>query len=563
MENYRSNYERWLASDVVDDKTKEELRAIAGDEKEIEDRFYKDLEFGTAGLRGVLAAGANRMNVYTVRHATQGLANYLMKVDPETPAKGIAISFDSRHQSDVFARETAAVFNGNGIKTYVFDTLHPVPELSFAVRYLGCKGGVMITASHNPAKYNGYKAYWEDGCQVPPPMDDEIIGDVEAVDMFDGIKRMDRAEAEAKGLYIAIGKEVDDAYIAEIKKSLIDPETLAKCAADLKIVYTPLHGAGNLPVRRILEECGFKQVYVVAEQEAPDGDFPTVELPNPEDTRALELGRQLGEKVGADIIVGTDPDSDRVGILVKTPEGYKPFTGNMVGVMLTNYILEARKKTGNLPADGFICKSIVSTEMVRPMADEYGVELRNVLTGFKFIGQQILQSEQTGRGTYLFGFEESYGYLCGTYARDKDAVSGAMLICEMAAITKYNGMSLIDRMQSLYEKYGFFKETVISMAFEGIEGAAKMKAIMNGLRNEPKAEIAGLKVLEVQDYALGYNGLPKSNVLRYVLENNCWVCVRPSGTEPKIKFYFGANGKDEAEAAEYAKKLQAEMTAGF
>ena len=562
MEEYRERYERWLASDAVDEATKAELLAIAGDEKEIQERFYKDLEFGTAGLRGVIAAGANRMNVYTVRRATQGLANYLLLNDPAVVEKGVAIAYDSRNMSDVFARETAAVFNGNGIKTYVFESLRPVPELSYSVRKLGCKAGVVITASHNPAKYNGYKAYWEDGCQVPPPMDGEIIGEVMKVDIFDSIKKMERAEAEAAGLYIEIGEDVDAAYIAEIKTRVIDPEALAKCAGDLKIVYTPLHGTGNKPVRRILAELGFTQVHVVPEQEMPDGNFPTVPFPNPEDYRALEMARQLGEKIDADLIVGTDPDADRVGIMVKTPEGYKTFTGNMTGMLQTHYILDARKKTNNLPEDGFIVKSIVTTEMVRPMAEEYGVELRDVLTGFKYIGQQILRSEQTGKGTFLFGFEESYGYLCGTYARDKDAVSATMLICEMAAICKSKGVSLYEYLTTLYEKYGYYKEAVVSMDFEGIEGAAKMKEIMANMRSNPKDSYAGLKVVAVEDYLTGYKDYPKSDALRIRLENNCWVCVRPSGTEPKIKFYFGANGKTAADAEAITQALKEDMTAG-
>ncbi len=561
MEEYKKRYERWLTSDAVDEKTKAELQSISGDEKEIQDRFYKDLEFGTAGLRGVIAAGDNRMNVYTVRRATQGLANYLLQKDPAVVEKGVAIAYDSRNQSDVFARETAAVFNGNGIKAYVFESLRPVPELSYTVRKLGCKAGVVITASHNPAKYNGYKAYWEDGCQVPPPMDSEIIDEVVKVDIFDSIHKMERAEAEKAGLYVEIGEEIDSAYIAEIKKRLIDPENLKKCAADLKIVYTPLHGTGNKPVRRILAECGFTQVHVVPEQELPNGNFPTVPLPNPEDPRALEMACKLGEQIDADLIVGTDPDADRVGIMVKTPEGYKTFTGNMTGMLLTHYILDARKKTGTLPADGFVVKSIVTTEMVRPMAEEYGVELRDVLTGFKYIGQQILRSEQTGKGTFLFGFEESYGYLCGTYARDKDAVSAAMLICEMAAICKSQGVSLIDHLEALYQKYGYYKEAVVSKAFEGIEGAAKMKEIMAAMRANPKSTYAGLKVVAVEDYLPGYKDYPKSDALRIRLENNCWVCVRPSGTEPKIKFYFGANGKSAAEAEALLQALKAEMTA--
>lgn len=563
MEEYKERYERWLSSEAVDDATKEELRSIAGNEKEIQERFYKDLEFGTAGLRGVIEAGANRMNVYTVRRATQGLANYFLKQDPEAKEKGVAIAYDSRHQSDVFARETAAVFNGNGIKAYVFESLRPTPELSYAVRHLGCKGGVVITASHNPSKYNGYKAYWEDGCQVPPPMDSEIIDEVEKVDIFDGIQVMPRQEAEKAGLYVEIGEDVDAPYIEEIKRHRIDPETLSQCAKDLKIVYTPLHGTGNKLVRRVLAECGFTQVHVVPKQEMPDGDFPTVPYPNPEDVRALELARQLGEKIDADLIVGTDPDADRMGIMVKTPEGYKPFTGNMTGMLLTHYILDARKKTGTLPADGFVVKSIVTTEMVRPMTEEYGVELRDVLTGFKYIGQQILRSEQSGKGSFLFGFEESYGYLCGTYARDKDAVSASMLICEMAAICKAQGVSLIDHLEALYQKYGYYKEAVVSMAFEGIEGAAKMKEIMAQMRSNPKASYAGLKVVAVEDYLAGFKDYPKSDALRIRLENNCWVCVRPSGTEPKIKFYFGANGKTAQEAEELTQALSKEMTSGI
>lgn len=563
MEEYRKRYERWLSSAAVDEATKRELQSIASDEKEIQERFYKDLEFGTAGLRGVIEAGANRMNVYTVRRATQGLANYFLLHDPQAKEKGVAIAYDSRHQSDVFARETAAVFNGNGMKTYVFESLRPTPELSYAVRKLGCKGGVVITASHNPSQYNGYKAYWEDGCQVPPPMDEEIIGEVMKVDIFDGVRVMERAAAEKAGLYVEIGEDLDAAYIEEIKKHRIDPQSLSQCAGDLKIVYTPLHGTGNKLVRRVLAECGFTQVYVVPEQEQPDGDFPTVPYPNPEDVRALELARRLGEEVDADLIVGTDPDADRVGIMVKTPDGYRPFTGNMTGMLLTHYILDARRKTGTLPNDGFIVKSIVTTEMVRPMAEEYGVELRDVLTGFKYIGQQILRSEQSGKGTYLFGFEESYGYLCGTYARDKDAVSASLLICEMAAICKAQGVSLISHLEALYQKYGYYKEAVVSMAFEGIEGAAKMKEIMLQMRANPQASYAGLKVLAVEDYLTGYKDYPKSDALRIRLENNCWVCVRPSGTEPKIKFYFGANAKTAQEADAINEQLKKEMTAGM
>lgn len=559
MSDYKNRYERWLSSPAVDEATKQELRELSGNEKEIEDRFYKDLEFGTAGLRGVIAAGDNRMNVYTVRRATQGLASYLLMKDPSVVEKGVAIAYDSRHQSDVFARETAAVFNGNGIKTYVFESLRPVPMLSFTIRHLKTKAGVVVTASHNPAKYNGYKAYWEDGCQVPPPMDTEIIDEVVKTDIFSDVKSMPRAQAEKQGLYVEIGEEVDAAYIAEIKKRLIDPESLAKNAPNLKIVYTPLHGSGNMPVRRILKECGFTQVHVVEEQEKPDGSFPTVKLPNPEDPNALELGRQLGEKIDADIIVGTDPDADRMGIMVRTPEGWKTFTGNMTGVLLVNYILDARKKTGNLPKDGFVVKSVVSTEMVAPICAKYGIELRQVLTGFKYIGQQILRSEQTGKGQFLFGFEESYGYLCGTYARDKDAVSAAMLICEMAAACKAEGVSLYDKMNALYQEFGFFREKVISLTFEGIEGAGKIKNIMKNLRENVAPSYAGLAVEKVLDFAGGLEDFPPSDVVLIRLENNCWVCARPSGTEPKIKFYFGANGKSEEETQRILAGLEKDM----
>ena len=560
MTDYRARYERWLASDAVDEATKAELRAIAEDEKEIEDRFYKDLEFGTGGLRGILDAGTNRMNVYTVRRATQGLANYLLMKDPLAKEKGVAIAYDSRHQSDVFALETAAVFNGNGIKAYVFESLRPTPELSFAVRTLGCKGGIVITASHNPSKYNGYKAYWEDGCQVPPPMDEEIIREVEKVDLFDGVRVMPRREAEDAGLFVSVGEELDRQYIDLVKSQLLDPEMVRAHAADLTVVYTPLHGTGNRLVRRALAECGFTNVYVVPEQEKPDGDFPTVPYPNPEDVRAFGPAIALGEQVGADILIATDPDADRVGIMVRTDTGYQHFTGNMTGVLLSSYILEARKKTGHLPADGFLVKTIVTTEMIRALTDAYGVELREVLTGFKYIGQQILEAEKAGRGTYLFGFEESFGYLSGTYARDKDAVSASLLVCEMAAVYKAKNQTLLDALHELYERYGYYKETLVSFTFEGIEGIAKMNSLMEELRQHPQASYGGLKVLECKDYAAGLDGLPPSNVLRFTLENNSWFCARPSGTEPKIKFYFGVKGESQADADAVVERLQSDVT---
>ncbi len=562
MQEYEKRYQQWLESDIVDEATKEELRQIANDPKEIEERFYRDLEFGTGGLRGVMAAGTNRMNIYTVRRATQGLANYLLAKDPKTPEMGVAIAYDSRNNSPLFAEETAAVMNGNGIKTYVFESLRPTPELSFAVRTLGCKSGIVITASHNPSKYNGYKAYWDDGCQVLSPMDHEIIDEVEKVSMFDGVKVMPRAEAEAKGLYNVIGEEIDKQYIDAVSKVIIDPETLKKTAPNLRIVYTPLHGAGNIPVRRALAACGFTDVTVVPEQELPDGNFPTASYPNPEDIKVFSLAIELGKKIDADILIATDPDADRMGIVVKNGDEYIPFTGNMVGVLFAAYILEARKKTGNLPADGFIVKTIVSTEMIRALTDEYGIELREVLTGFKYIGEQMTKSETEG-GHYFFGFEESYGYLTGMHARDKDSVNAVLLVSELAAYYKSVGMNLVDAMHALYEKYGYYKEEQVSLAFEGIEGVQKIQNIMNTLRGETKECYGGKKVLRVIDYKNGADGLPASNVLRFILEDNCWVCVRPSGTEPKIKFYFGVKGQSEAQAKELIEALKKDVVDAF
>lgn len=560
MSEYKEKYQQWLDSPAIDEKTKEELRAIAGDEKEIEERFYQDLEFGTGGLRGIIAAGTNRMNVYTVRRATQGLINYLLLKDPQAKEKGIAIAYDSRHMSDVFARETAAVANGNGVKAYVFESLRPTPELSFAIRTLGCKSGVVITASHNPSKYNGYKAYWDDGCQVPPPMDSEIIDEVDKVDLFDGVTVMPREEAEKKGLYIEIGAEMDDLFLKQVKSMVIDKEGVKQHGKDLKIVYTPLHGTGRMPVMRALTESGFTQVYLVPSQAEPDGDFPTAPYPNPEDPAVFKPAIELADRENADILIATDPDADRMGVMVKTQEGYRHFTGNMTGVLLLSYILEARKKTGTLPEDGFVVKTIVSTEMARAIADHYGVECKEVLTGFKFIGQKILESEQTGKGQYLFGFEESFGYLCGTYARDKDSVSAALLISEMAAIYKAKGMTLVDALEELYKQYGYYKETLVSMTFEGLEGVAKIRSIMDEMRQNPKESYGGLKVLEVKDYSKGIDGLPRSNVLRFTLEKNSWFCVRPSGTEPKVKFYFGVKGSTAEEAQRMVETLQRDVT---
>ena len=561
MRNYQERYQSWLDSNRVDEATKEELRSIAGNEKEIEERFYQDLEFGTAGLRGIIAAGTNRMNVYTVRRATQGLINYLLKKDPATAQKGIAIAYDSRHMSDVFARETAAVANGNGVKAYVFESLRPTPELSFAIRTLGCKGGVVVTASHNPAQYNGYKAYWEDGCQIPPPMDEEVIEEVNRVDLFEGVKVMDRSQAEPAGLYIPLGETMDRQYLDTIHKLLVNKEELADCAANLRIVYSPLHGTGRMPVMRALKEAGFTSVYLVPSQAEPDGDFPTAPYPNPEDPKVFGPAIELGRQVDADILIATDPDADRMGMMIRTGDGYQILNGNQMGVLLSSYLMKSRKAKGQLPEDSFMVSTVVSTTMCDAVAAQYGVEVRRVLTGFKYIGQQILRAEKTGRGTFVMGFEESYGYLCGTYARDKDAVGSVLVAAEMTAIAKQQGHSLLDELEALYRTYGYYEESVTALTFEGLEGAQQIQDIMKKLRENPKESYGGLKVLEIKDFAGGTDGLPPSNVLRFRLEENSWFCVRPSGTEPKVKFYFGAKGASREEARQRLERVRADVLA--
>ncbi len=551
--SYRQMYDLWLANDYFDEATKAELTAIAGDEKEIEDRFYQDLEFGTAGLRGVIGAGTNRMNIYTVRKATQGLANYILKVGGEK--RGVAIAYDSRHMSPEFADEAALCLAANGIKAYVFESLRPTPELSYAVRYLNCIAGINITASHNPPEYNGYKVYWEDGAQITPPHDTGIMDEVKKVTDYNTVKTMALEEAKAAGLYETIGANIDDPYIAELKKTVVHQDAIDAVGKDLKIVYTPLHGTGNIPVRRVLKELGFENVYVVPEQELPDGNFPTVSYPNPEAEEAFALGLELGKKVDADLILATDPDADRLGVYVKDSKtgGYHSLTGNMSGCLIGDYVIGQKKENGGLPADGAFIKSIVSTNMADAIAKYYGIQLIEVLTGFKFIGQKILEFENTGKGTYLFGMEESYGCLTGTYARDKDAIVASMALCEAAAYYKTKNMTLWDAMIAMYEKYGYYKDHVESITLKGIEGLAKIKEIMETLRKETLTEIGGYKVCKVRDYANDTitdlstketepTGLPKSNVLYYELEDEAWVCVRPSGTEPKVKFYIGVKG---------------------
>ena len=551
--DYKEVYEQWLSNPYFDDATKEELKNIAEDDNEIKERFYMDLEFGTAGLRGIIGAGTNRMNIYVVRRATQGLANYIAKVDKTS--QGVAIAYDSRHMSPEFAEEAALCLAANGIKAYIFESLRPTPELSFAVRHLGCAAGINVTASHNPPEYNGYKVYWEDGAQITPPHDSGIMGEVKSISDWNTVKTMDKAEAEKAGLFQVIGKEVDDAYMAELKKQVLHMDAIEAEGKNLKIVYTPLHGTGNIPARRILKELGFENVYVVKEQELPDGDFPTVSYPNPEAAEAFELGLKLAKEVDADLVLATDPDADRLGVRVKDKNGeYHDLTGNMSGCLLANYEISQKKAiNGSLPEDGALIKTIVTTNLADAIAKGYGVKLIEVLTGFKFIGQQILGFEQSGKGSYLFGFEESYGCLIGTYARDKDAIVATMALCEAAAYYKTQGKTLWDAMIEMYEQFGYYKDAIQSVTMKGIEGLQKIQEIMNSLRQNPPAEFAGHKVTAVRDYkadtitdvatgAVKPTGLPNSNVLYYELTDDAWVCVRPSGTEPKVKFYYGVKG---------------------
>ena len=557
--NYKTLYEEWLTDPYFDADTKAELESIRGDEKEIKERFYKDLEFGTGGLRGIIGAGINRVNVYTVRRATQALAAYIKLHKGE--ARGVAIAHDSRRMSPEFAREAALCLAANGIKAYIFESLRPTPELSFAVRYLGCIAGINVTASHNPPEYNGYKVYWEDGAQVTPPHDQGIMDQVKAIADFSQVRTMPLEEAQAAGLFQIIGSEVDEAYMAALKKRVLSPESIARCGQELKIVYSPLHGAGNVPVRRILRELGFTQVHVVKEQEEPDGNFPTVSYPNPETEEAFRLGTQLALEVGADLILATDPDSDRLGVHVWDRQGetYRVLTGNMSASLLADYELGRRQEKEGLPADGYIVKTIVSTNLMDAIAAFYKVELKEVLTGFKYIGREILHSEETHRGTYLFGMEESYGCLVGTYARDKDAVSAAMALCEAAAYYRERGMTLWDAMVALYDRLGYYQDGIQSVTLKGMDGLAKIQEIMATLRSTPPASIGGYRVVRVRDYQTGETkdlatgetrptGLPASNVLYYEMGEDTWLAVRPSGTEPKIKFYYGVRGNSLEEA---------------
>lgn len=557
---YMENYKKWCEDTYFDEATRAELKAIEGNDKEIQERFYKDLEFGTGGLRGIIGAGTNRLNIYTVSKATQGFANYIIKQGEEAVKKGVAIAFDSRRMSPEFAEITALVLNGNGIKTYIYPSLRPTPMLSFAVRELNCTGGVVITASHNPPEYNGYKVYWADGGQVPYPRDEAIIEEVNAVTDFHTIKTANKDEAVKAGLFNVIGEEVDEAFDKNVLAQIVNPEII-KEQHDLKIVYTPIHGSGNKPVRRVLEKAGFENVTVVPEQELPDSEFTTVGYPNPENPAVFELAIKLAEKIDADIILGTDPDCDRVGAVVKTKDGsYTVLTGNMTGTLICNYICSQKAKLGTLPKNGALVSTIVSSEMTKAIAKKYNLAYFDVLTGFKYIGEKIKEFEQTGDYQYVFGFEESYGCLSGTYARDKDAVVASLLICEMAAYYKSRGMSLYDGLMELYDTYGVYKEIILSITLKGIEGIENMKKIMDTLRKDAPSEIAGVKVTETRDYLedkivdvatgkVSPTNLPKSNVLYFTLADDTWFCVRPSGTEPKIKIYFGTKA-DTVENAE-------------
>ncbi|MDY6102941.1 MAG: phospho-sugar mutase [Acetatifactor sp.] len=569
---YMEEFKFWLEDDYFDQDTKNELLAIRNDEKEIEERFYKELEFGTGGLRGVIGAGLNRMNIYTVRKATQGLANFILKQG--TQDKGVAIAYDSRRMSPEFADVAGLCLAANGIKAYVFESLRPTPELSFALRTLGCTAGIVVTASHNPPEYNGYKVYWEDGAQVTAPKDVQIIDEVKAIRNFSDCRTMDKEAAMAAGLYQVIGKEIDDKYMVELKKQIIHPDVIEKMANDIKIVYTPLCGTGNKPVQRVLAELGFKNVYVVPEQENPDPNFTTLDYPNPEDPKAFTYALRLAKEKDADIVLATDPDADRLGVYAKdTKTGeYVPFTGNMSGMLIAEYILREKTATGTMPVNPALVTTIVTTNMTFPITQAYGVKLIEVLTGFKFIGEQIKLFEQTGSNNYVFGLEESYGCLAGTHARDKDAIVAVMCLCEVAAYCKSQGKTLWDMMLDLYEKYGYFKETQYTITLKGIDGSRQIAEIMDKLRQNPPKAFGERKVLKFRDYQNDVildmetgekttTGLPKSNVLYFELPGNEWCCARPSGTEPKIKFYMGVKGTDLEDANARVAQLTEDLKA--
>ena len=564
--SYREKYEYWISNSLFDNETKKELVKIENNEKEIEDRFYKELEFGTAGLRGIMGAGTNRMNKYTVGKATQGLSNFIIKEKAEN--KGVVIAYDSRNNSKEFSEITALCLNANGIKTYIFESLRPVPELSYAVRKLGCISGIMITASHNPSKYNGYKVYWEDGAQITAPKDIQIIEEVKKIKDYTQVKSISKKEAIEKGLYNIIGKEIDDKYINILKEYIINPDIIEE-QKDLSIVYTPLHGTGNILVRRILKEIGFKNVNIVKEQELPDGNFSTVDYPNPEDKKAFKLALKLAKKEKAELVLATDPDADRLGIYSldsKTGE-YIQFTGNMSALIIAEYILSQKSKKGILPKNGAIIKSIVSSTMSKPICEQYDTKLFEVLTGFKYIGEKIKEFEKTQEYSFLFGYEESYGCLVGTHARDKDAIVAVMMLCEAAAYYKKQGLTLWEQMLNMYKKYGYYQESVKQITLEGIDGTEKIKSIMENLRKNPPKTFGKYRVKKLRDYKeqeiLNYStgekekiDLPISNVIYFELNDDAWCCVRPSGTEPKIKYYIGVKGNSIEDAKLNIKEIE-------
>ncbi len=567
--SYREVYQKWCSDSYFSEETRQELLSIADNEKEIEDRFFKELAFGTGGLRGVIGNGTNRMNIYTVRKTTQGLANFI--ISEKGQSKGVAIAYDSRRMSPEFADEAALCLNANGIQAYVFPSLRPTPELSYAVRQLGCIAGIVVTASHNPREYNGYKVYWEDGAQITAPKDEMIIGEVTAITDFNTVKTMEKEQAIQEGLYHVISSEIDDLYIAELKKQVINPDVIKEMGDSLVAVYTPLHGTGNIPARRVLKEVGFQQIYVVPEQEKPDGEFPTVGYPNPEDPKAYELALALGKEKNADIVLATDPDADRLGVYAKDSQTgeYMSFTGNMSGMLIAEYILSQKKASNTIPSNGVLVKTIVSTNLADVIAEEYQLKLIEVLTGFKYIGEQIKLFEENNTYEYMFGFEESYGCLVGTHARDKDAIVAVLLLCEAAAYYKKQGLSLWDQMLKIYEKYGYFRETLVAIEKKGIQGISEIQTMLEKLRGNPPKKLGEYKVLSYRDYENDYiefadgtsttTGLPKSNVLYYELEDNAWCCARPSGTEPKIKFYMGVKGNSFSDADEKLEALKKDM----
>ena len=570
--DYLKEYERWCTEPSFDEETKKELLEIKGNDEEIKDRFYKELEFGTAGLRGVIGAGTNRMNKYTVGKATQGLANYILEQKVED--KGVAISYDSRRMSKEFALQTSLILNANGIKTYLFENLRPVPELSFTVRELKCTAGIMITASHNPPKSNGYKVYWEDGAQIVSPRDKEIIQKVRNIKSFSEIKEITREEAEEKGLLNIRKEEMDEKYLSTLEKLVLNPEIVKEQGKELKVVYTPLHGTGNTVAEKLLHRIGLQNVYVVEEQKDPDGNFPTVDYPNPEDKKAFKLALELANKVDADVVLATDPDADRLGIFAKDNKTgkYMEYTGNMSALLIAEYRIEQMKEKGILPEDGMFITTIVSSDLAKAIAKYYNLECIEVLTGFKNIGRIMRQEEEKNGMKYVFGFEESYGCLIGDYARDKDGIAAVMALCEAACYYASKGKTLWDAMEDIYKKYGYYKEAQVSIVMEGAEGAEKIKEMMTNMRNTPVEKIGEYKVLTFKDVEKDYvkdmvtgeeskTGLPKSNVLYYALEDNNWCCVRPSGTEPKIKLYMGVKGTSDEDAVKKLEALKEAMVA--